>query len=92
MSQVRNVIGEGRAAGAGVLVVGLEHVVIDDQLASPLEHVENARRPIAPGGFERRVDPGHRQAPTLRRNRVASARVRLLGDQQLLASLPPVRI
>ena len=39
MGQVRNVIGEGRASGAGVLVVGLEHVVVNDQLASPLEHV-----------------------------------------------------
>ena len=90
MGQLRNVIGERRAAGAGVLVVGLEHVVIDDQLASPFEHVEKARGPVRSGRLERRIDLGHRQAPTLRRNRVTSACVCLLGDQQLLAGLSPV--
>ena len=87
MSQVRNVIGERRASGAGVLVVGLEHVVIDDQLASPFEHVEKARRPVRPGCLERRIDLGHRQASTLRRNCVTGVRMRLLGDQQLVAGL-----
>ena len=90
MSQVRNVIGERRASGAGVLVVGLEHVVIDDQLASPFEHVEKARGPVGPGCLERRIDLGHRQAPTLRRNRVTGVRMCLLGDQQLVAGLSPV--
>ena len=90
MSQVRDVIGERRASGAGMLVVGLEHVVIDDQLASPLEHVEKARRPVGSGCLERRIDLGHRQASTLRRNCVTSARMCLLGDQQLVTGLSPV--
>ena len=72
-----------------MLVVGLQHVVVDDQLPSPFEHVEKGRRPVRPGRLERRVDLGHRQPPTLRRDIVAGVRVGLLGDQELVARLSP---
>ena len=71
--EVPNVVGDRGAAGAGMFVCRLEHVVVDDQLPAPLEHVEEGRGAVRAGDREPSVDLDHRQAPALRRERVASA-------------------
>jgi hypothetical protein len=84
--QVRpvEVIGEERAAGASRLPAGLEHEVIGDELAAPVEQLGQGL--AAALGLEHvvLVDPHPRQGAPRRGDLVAPAHMRLFLRQQCL--------
>jgi hypothetical protein len=90
VGEIAVLVNPARAARAAVVPGRVEHEVIDDQLAPPLEEVEQAR--LAVGALEDVVlfDLDHRQPPTLGVQRVPRPGGRLLLGEQLLASDQPL--
>ena len=60
----------------------MPHEVVRDELATPLERVEQGDRPVGPDQCEVGVHLDHGQAPSGRGDRVALPGVRLLPDPQ----------
>src|SRR3984893_673869 len=84
-------VGIERAAGAGRLVVGTEHEVVDQQLRAPAQELLQRPRPL--GGLEEilLVDPYPRQLAPLACELIAHAGQLLLALEQLHASSEPLR-
>ena len=69
----------------------MPHVVVDDQLAAALEHLDQRDRAVLADQRDRGVDLDHRQPPPGGGDGVALAGVRLLPDQQLVELRLPAR-
>ena len=88
--EVAEVVGHQRAARAALVPRRVEHEVVHDELAAPVEEIEQGRlagRAVEPVGL---VDPHHRQPPAFRVHRVAVTRQFLLLRQQRLAGGQPL--
>src|SRR5437763_12681185 len=85
----RDLVDSRGAAGATVFPARVEHEVVDDQLPSALEHVEEAGRARRPFEHVIGVDLDHREVPPIDVERVARSRERLLLDEKVLARRQP---
>src|SRR4051794_4961773 len=92
--EVRDLVGEERAAGAAALGeardAGLVEEAVDDELAAALEQVDEARRPVRALEAVVLLDGHPRHAAALGGERVAGARVLLLFHEQVPAGLLPL--
>src|SRR3954451_17250280 len=94
--EVRDLVGEERAAGAATLGeardAGLVEEAVHDELAPAVEQVDEARRPVGPLEAVVLLDRHARHAAALGGERVAGARVLLLLHEQVPAGgLPLLR-
>jgi hypothetical protein len=93
MGEIADLVGAERAAAAGMFRpsedAGLEERAVDDELAAPLEQVEQAR--LALRAFEHIVflDEQPRHAAALGGQRVLGAGERLFLDKHLLEGAFP---
>src|SRR5919106_4225517 len=81
----------GAARGRPALDVGSEHEVVDDQLAAPVEQIEQARHAVRAFEDVALLKPDHRQRAALGGQRVSRPRGFLLLDQKPVASGLPLR-
>src|SRR5262245_32657011 len=87
---LRDLFGAGRAARAAVLPVRIEHEVVDDQLGSALEHVDESRRTVRTVEDVVLLDLDHWQVPALDVERVTTPGHVLLFREQRLAQGQPL--
>ena len=94
VGEVGDLVGHERAAAAAALGpagdAGLEEEAVDDQLAAPLEQVEQARRPVRSLEAVLLLHRHPRHPAAFGGERVAGAGQLLLLDQQLLAGGVPL--
>jgi hypothetical protein len=93
MRKMPNLVGNHRAARAACVRPAIharpEHEVIDDELAPLPEEIEQADRSIIAGENIILIDPDHRLASALSRQRVTRTRGGLfLGEQCFMCGLP----
>src|ERR1700726_3746961 len=95
MGQVTDAVRQERAGRAALILAGearrraTPHEVIDDELAAPVEQVEQARRTIRPGEDVVLLDLDHRQGAATGVERVfRPAGFLLLGQQVLTCGQP----
>src|SRR6202047_5577345 len=90
MGEVADLVDKERTAGAARLRPALDnrckHEVVNDQLAAPLEHIEQIRLAVRP--LEQIVlsDLAHREPASLRSQRVSRTGSCFFFDQQVIAS------
>ena len=91
MRQVPNVVGEERAGATAFIPVRVEHEVVDDELSTTFEHVDQADLAVI-RAFELvwLVHLDHRQGAALLIQGVTSTSGLFLLDQQRFASDQPL--
>jgi hypothetical protein len=85
VGEVADVVGEERAGRAALIPVRVEHEVVDQQLATVLEQIQQAGRAVPALEPVLLADLGHRQPAPLGAQRVALLGELLLPRQQLPA-------
>jgi hypothetical protein len=89
MGEVADLVDDHRAAVAALVLVGTEHEVVDDQLASALEQIEQARLAVRALEDVVLLDPDPREPPALCSQRISSMSSFLfLGEQLFVGCLP----
>lgn len=83
-------VGPERAARAALIPVGPVHEVVHEELASPVEQLDEALRPGWPVEAVLLVNPHPRQRPPLRGELVATAVEILLPGEEVEASGQPL--
>jgi hypothetical protein len=86
---LRDLVGAGRATRTPLVPFGREHEVVDDELATPLEQIDEARLAIRTVEKVLLVDLHHRQPAALGVQRVSLLGEFLFLGQKLLASSKP---
>jgi hypothetical protein len=91
MRQVPNVVGEERAGATAFVPVRVEHKVVDDELSTTFEHVDQAHLAVIRAlEFVRLVHQNNRQGTAVLIQGVTSTSDFFLLDQQRSASDQPL--